>query len=230
MSDAIRGYARRNPSMSGIGGEVGLWANRAGTTVFVPEIQALIAAGYGYTVSVGAGTTPIVGGGAGTIIDQDRAELLVSVPSGSAIIPFSIRTELELSAANVDAEVQEILVAVDRTAAMVTFAAGTVETPVNLRTDASRASLTSVQSANTANHTNPTLGIELARKQVVINLVTSGITQGKCDLLYEPKTPPILVGPCQLAVYWGGTAAVSGFCQASWVELPEELNMLFGGS
>src|SRR3990167_6537021 len=229
MTEA-RAYARRNPSMAGIGSVTSLWANRAGTAVLVPEIQALIAAGYGFAVSVGAGTTPIVGGGNGTVLDQDQAELLISVPSGSAIIPFSCKVAGELPAVNTDGDVEEILIAVDRTAAMVAFAGGTAETPVNLRTDASRGSLCSVQSANTGNHTNPTLGIELARKQVAVNVVTSGIAQGKIALDYEPKVPPILVGPCQFIVYWGGTAAMSAFCTASWVELPEELNMLWGGS
>ena len=229
MTDEIRGYARRNPSMAGIGGAVGLWANRAGTSVFMPEIQALIAAGYGFNVTVGALTTPIQGGGAGTTLDQLQSELLISVPTGTAIIPFSLRVEAEVPA-DQDGDVQQILIAVDRAAAQAAFAAGTVETPLNLRTDAPRASLTTVQSANTANHTSPTLGIELARKQMVTNIVTSGITQGILDLVYEPKVPPILVGPCQLVVYWGGTQAMSAFCQANWVELPEELNMLFGGS
>lgn len=230
MTDEIRGYARRNPSMAGVGGVTSIWANRAGSAVLVPEVQALIAAGYGFTVSVGAATTPIQGGGAGTIFDQDQSELLVSVPSGAAIVPYSCRVECELPVANADGDVQEILIAVDRTAAMVTFAGGTAEVPVNLRTDAPRASVTSVQSANTGNHTNPTLGIELARKQEVTNLLTAGITQGKFELIYEPKVPPILVGPCQFIVYWGGTQAMSGFAQFSWVEMPEELNMLWGGS
>jgi len=229
MTDAIRGYARRNPSMSGVGGEISPWVNRAGSGIFVPQTQALIAAGYGFSVTVGALTTPIAGGGAGTILDQDQSELLISVPSGTAIQVFNTRVAAEVPA-DQDADVQEILIAVDRTAAMVTFSTGTVETPQNLRSDQPRASLCSVQSANTGNHTNPTLGIELARKQMVTNLLTAGITQGIFELIYQPKVVPIIVGPAQFIVYWGGTQAMSAYCVAEWVEMPEELNMLWGGS
>jgi len=39
------------------------------------------------------------------------------------------------------------------------------------------------------------------------------------SLLYEPKHPPIIVGPATLLVYYGGTVAtLGGFIQGHWVE------------
>ena len=41
----------------------------------------------------------------------------------------------------------------------------------------------------------------------------------KLELVYEPRFPPFLVGPCTLLVYYGGTVATVGsFAQVSWVE------------
>jgi hypothetical protein len=41
---------------------------------------------------------------------------------------------------------------------------------------------------------------------------------GKLDLVYEPETPPMIVGPASLIVYWGGTVATIGFGQIEWLE------------
>ena len=69
-----------------------------------------------------------------------------------------------------------------------------------------------------------------ARAQEVTNIVTSGITQGRLELLYEPTEPLLLVGPAAFYAYWGGTQAMSAFGQFQWVEMPEALNALWGGS
>lgn len=230
MSDDVFVKARRNPTLTGEGITQALFANRAGALVRVSLIDQLIAAGYGYHVTVGALTTPIVGGGNGTVFDPEQSELSISVPSGVAIYPIRLSVQAEVPA-DQDADVQEILIAADRAAASTaTSSTGTVETAFNLRTDNPRTSNLTVVSANTSDHATPTLGLELARKQMVTNILTSGITQGFLDLLYEPENPPLLVGPCAVYFYWGGTQAMSAFAQAQWVEMPESLNALWGGS
>lgn len=227
--------ARRNPTLSAENSAFPIWGNRAGAIVTKSLSQALIAAGYGFHVTVGDGTTPIVGGGNGTILDITEPELVISVPSGAAIMPVSIRVSCEMPA-DTDADVQEILIALQRAAAITSAGTGTAETPMNLRSDNSRSTVCTIYSATTADHTytgaitTPVHHLELARKQEVTNIVTSGITHGLLELIYEPKTPPVLVGPATLFVHFGGTAAMSGFIEASWVEMPEALNALFGGS
>jgi len=230
MSDALRVASRRNPTFAGEGIPHSFWADRSGALVGTNQLRQLVAAGYGYHVTVGAFTTPIVGGGAGTVLDAERSELSLSIPSGTAIIPIRIGIQLEL-AADADADVTDIIVMADRLAvSTATSSTGTVETIFNMRTDNPRSSLVTAVSANTSDHGTPTVSYELARKQMVTNIVTSGITQGIMDLLYEPDFPPILVGPAALYVYFAGTQATSGFAQAQWVELPEALNSLWGGS
>lgn len=225
--------SRRKPQFVGENDEGDLWGLTSGAVPAVDELYQLVAAGYGFHVTVGAFSTPIVGGGGdGTIIDADRPELSISVPSGSAIMPIRISVQLELPA-DADGKVEEILIAADRTAASTSSAStGTAETIFNTRTDNARSSACTVISAGTVNMaTAPTLGLELARKQMVVNVLTAGITQGIFDLVYEPKIPPILIGPCALYVYFGGDTTVpSGFIQAQWVEMPAALNSLWGGS
>lgn len=223
--------SRLDPVATLENGELPLWGSPLGGVVFSSFRQAMIAAGYGFHATVGTDTTPITGGGAGTALVIDMPELCISVPSGTAIMPLFIRVDCELPG-DVDADVEEILIAVDRTAALLTNGTSTAEVAFNMRSDNPRASVCTVISAvNTAGVTpTPVHGIELARKQEVTNLVTSGITQGKFSLEYEPKRPPIIVGPAMLAVHFGGVTALAGFIQANWLELPSATNRIWGGS
>lgn len=235
MTDALSFLARRNPTASAENANFPVWGGRAGQMTIKSLKSGLIAAGYGFHVTVGDGTTPVVGGGNGTILDITEPEVIISVPSGAGALITSVRVSCELPA-DQDADVQEILMAVQRAAAVTANGTSTVETPMNLRTDNSRTSVCTVLSAVTADATytgaitTPVLHMEVARKQLVTNIVTSGITQGILELVYEPKVPLVLVGPATFFVYFGGTQAMSGFAEATWIEMPEALNALFGGS
>jgi hypothetical protein len=175
-----------------------------------------------FQVDVGAFSTPIVGGGNGTIIDQDQPEAFISVPSGTTIFLNRVAVQCQTPLLATDADEAEILVAVDRAAATTIGTAQTTETALNMRTDNKRSSNCSCYSAATANITNPTLGIELARKVITgdINGTPANALWGELDLVYEPKVKPIIVGPAAVYVYWGGTVATSGFAQIQWVEVP----------
>jgi hypothetical protein len=221
-------FARRNPTLTGEGLSIGAWGDRAGVLVTQSELDALVAAGFGFHVTVGALTTPIQGGGAGTVLDYEQSELFISVPTGTAIMPIRLSAQCEVPA-DQDGDVQEIFFMVDRATAHV-VGTGTAETAFNMRTDNPRASVCTAVSANTGDHGTPTISAELARVGKVTNIVTAGISHGVLDLLYEPNDPPIIIGPATVLMYWCGTQAMSGFAQAQWIELPEELNALWGGS
>ena len=228
MTDALRVASRRNPSFAGEGFPHSLWGDRSGALVHTSQLRQLVAAGFGYHVTVGALTTPIAGDG--TVYDAERSALSVSVPSGTAIMPIRLSVQTEVPA-DTDGEVNEIFAHVDRVAVSTASAStGTVEVAFNMRTDNPRTSNCTVVSANTSDHGTPTNSFELAHSQMIVDVVTSGITQGVLDLLYEPDYPPIIVGPGAIYVYWCGTAAQSAFGQFQWVELPESLNALWGGS
>lgn len=181
--------------------------------------QKAILQGRGFHVDVGAFSTPIVGGGNGTVIDQDQPECGISVPSGTTIIPIRIHVQCQTPLLATDADESEILIAWDQAAA-IDAGTSTSETALKLHDGSSVASLCTCYSAYTGNCTNPTLSVELARSVITgdMNGTPANALWGKLDLLYVPDPMPIIVGPASLIIYWGGTVATSGFAQVEWLE------------
>ena len=187
---------------------------------------ARIFEGRGYHVSIGAFSTPITGGGAGTIFDQDQPEGVLSIPSGVTLIPVRIHVQTQTPLLATDADESEILIAVDRLAASnASSATGTAETIFNMRTDNPQSSLITATSAVTTNITNPTLDIELASSRLVGDVqgtaATVNLYQFRLD--YEPKNPPIILGPAMVVGYWGGSIAATGFAQLNFLAFPSAL-------
>ena len=207
----------------------GLDASRAGELYTYDWKQRRIAEGYGYIVTVGAFSTPIVGGGNGTIIDLDQPECIINVEDGKVLVPLRFHVQTQQPLLATDSDETEILIAVDRTAKWVVDGTYTAETAFNLRTDNPNSFTGTVGSAFTADMLATTgadavLGIELARS---VNVGDVNGTPGfaafntKHELLYEPINPPMIVGPAAIYVYWGGTVATSGFAQLAFLELPD---------
>lgn len=184
-------------------------------------MDAMIARGYGWHSTIGAFSTPITGGGAGTVIDLDQPEGIISVPSGYCMRPVRIHVQCHTPLLASDADEAEILIAVDRASAY--DGTGTVTSEAtstfNMRTDISTGSPVSVYSAATADITDPVLGIELARAAVTgdVQGTAANALWQQLDLLYEPKNAPFIVGPAAVYLYWGGTVATTGFAQVQFV-------------
>lgn len=228
MSD-LRVFGQNAPSVASPGSWIAASGLPDGTLAEVPWQQKLINAGYGFHVTIGTFSTPITGGGAGTVIDLDQPEGCVSVPSGSAIIPVRFAVQCQVPLLATDADEAEILIAVDRTAAYAGDGTATAETIFNMRTDNPRASGCTSISAATADITDPVLGIELARSVITGDVQGTAATAlwTPLGLVYEPKFAPVIVGPAAIYVYWGGTVAVPGFAQLQFIELPAALAGLF---
>jgi hypothetical protein len=188
---------------------------------FYPDWRMVaIEEGRGFHVDVGAFSTPIVGGGNGTILDADQPEACISVPSGTSIVPIRVHVQCQNPLIAADNNEIEILLAADIASAGGGGTA-TAETPVCLNTGLSKTSKCTCNSAYTGNATaEPTLGLELARKVKIgdVQGTAANALWGDLELLYEPLGPPKLVGPCALYLYWGGTVATSGFAQIEWLE------------
>ncbi len=185
-------------------------------------LQSLIAAGNGWHFDVGAFSTPIVGGGNGTTLDQDQPEFGISVASGYALIPLRLHIQCQVPLLAADSNEQEILIALDKAAAYA-IGGGTVtaETPTNMRTDVTDTPPVTCFSAATGDITNPTLGVELARA-VILGDVQGTAANGlwsPLELLYEPRRPPLIIGPAAIYGYWGGTVAMSGFANLDFIVL-----------
>lgn len=196
----------------------------------VLTIEEAIALGMGRAVTVGAFSTGIVGGGAGTILDIDQPELAIGVPSGYCIRPVYISCQVQPALAATDSDENEILFAVDSLGLWSGDGTSTAEQPSNMRTDLDKGSACRVGSAFSADMTttpkfgaaaDPVLDMELDRltDHVDIQGTATTIWHAQMRLLYLPTYPPFLVGPCTLLVYFGGTAAtIGGFVQAQWIE------------
>lgn len=177
--------------------------------------------GRGFHVDVGAFSTPIVGGGNGTVILIDEPELCVSVPTGTSIIPIRIDVTIQVSLLAADIDECEILCAIDVASANVGDGTATTETPINMKSRHTKTSLCTCKSAYTGATTDPVLGMELIRSVIVGDKQSAaGVMWTPFKLLYIPTFPPILDGPCALYLYWGGTVAQSGFAQVEWLEYP----------
>jgi len=209
------------------GSDVFLRALRDGSLVGVGWKQAAVIAGYGYMVNVGALTTGIVGGGAGTVLAIAEPEMCLSIPNGTSIMPLRIAVQVQ-SGAPAAAQECEILIAVDQDtdlgAVSVANSDKTTEVIYNMNTLCGSSSGCACYSAFTSSiSTDPVLDIELARKVIEFDFSAGSAGMAlEVDLLYEPEAPPIINGPAMLLIYWGGDAAtVGGFAEVQWVERSE---------
>lgn len=185
-----------------------------------------VSLGYGGHVVIGSFSTPITGGGAGTILDQDQPEGVISTSAGYTLIPLRITVQCHVPLLASDADECEILVAAD-TQASYSLGSGTMPPEPVFNMNGGRQGPAGVMaaSAGSGNITNPTLDLELDRS------VITGDVQGTpasalwtpLGLLYEPVVPPRIKGPCAIYIYFGGTVAVTGFAQASFLCVPDEI-------
>ena len=199
-----------------------------GSGLVANEIDDMIAAGMGRIMTVGAFSSG-VGGGAAAIIDIDQPQFVVGVPAGHAIRPIRLAAQLQAGLIAADDDENEILFAVDSLGLWSEDGTRTAETPSNMRSDLAKGSACKCASAFSADMTttpngaaaaDPVLDIELARVVERVDITTAaGLLLQRLDLVYEPRHPPLLVGPCTLIGYWGGTVEPGGgFAQAAWVE------------
>lgn len=224
MAD-IRVPSRQSISATTDGNFIGVHALPDGTLAVAPWLQSYVNLGYGYHVSIGAFSTPITGGGAGTIVDQDQPEGILSVPSGTAVLLFRAGIHCQVPLLATDADEVEAFIAVDKDTAYAGDGTVTTETAFNLRMNSSNTTSCTVASAATANITNPTLDIELVRKVITGDVQGTAATTmwTPLDLVYEPEVVPVLYGPCAVYFYWGGTVATPGFAEFQYVELPSSV-------
>jgi len=204
------------------------YLNRRGELFTQDWIQAAILQGYGFIANVGALSTPVVGGGAGTIVDLDQPEFGMIIPAGTTLVPVRLGIQLTAPLLATDADESEALAFVDTTAATVAAAldgtwANTI-TPKNMRVALAnkQTSLCTVKSVCSADTTDPTESIDLAHTVITgdVNGTPANALWTKNELLYEPKNPPYIVGPASLFAYWGGTVATYAFMQFFWLEIP----------
>jgi len=163
------------------------------------------------TVSSGADVSLIGGGGGESTINSDRPEFVIGVDAGHYLIPLDVRCCIQ-GDLDADAEEMNIVLFADRTNGPVTAnASGTLETPVNML-DGGSAFPGRCWSATTSDITDPITDQILdfvtcqASQTTAVGVLAIPIVR----MHYHPRVPPILKGPCQVVLCWGGTALLTG--------------------
>jgi hypothetical protein len=201
------------------------YMSRRGELFVQDWIQSAILEGKGFIANAGAFSTPI---GEGTILDLDKPQFGMIIPDGRTIVPIRFAVQLTTPLLETDEDEAEALLFVDTTAATVTAALDgtwtTTVTPKNMRIALTNrnTSVCTVKVDCTAATTDPTESIDLMHTIIVgdMNGSPANALWTKNEMLYEPKNPPLIVGPASLFAYWGGTVAVEGFMQFFWLEFP----------
>jgi len=163
------------------------------------------------SVSAGADVSLVTGGGNGDVIDLNQPELVIGVDAGYYLIPLEVRCCVQ---GDLDADTEEIniVLVADRTAAPVTTnASGTLETPVNML-DGGPYFPGRAWSGSTADITGPVTDqiLDFVTCQMSSIDSTGVVAIPIIKMEYIPEVPPILAGPCQIVLCFGGTAAVTG--------------------
>ena len=204
--------------------ETGLRSGIDGALVTQDWIDAMDARGYGWNIGIGSGTTPVAGGGAGTVQDPDQPMLVIDIPSNRTLVPVRFDITLETPLIGSDDEEIESHIFVDEGAlSAATAAVGTAEAAWNSRLDAAGvvggSGLNIVSAITTNLAAAPTEDILLSHMSQVADVqgVATTVLWGDYQHLYEPKHPPFISGQATLVVDWMGTVAVSGFMAAHFL-------------
>lgn len=194
------------------------WFAKDGSTVSFPWKQALVLEGRCFHVQVGALVTAIACG-SGTVPELAEPELVISVPSGSVMMPLSVYANTIPADGFANHDDLNIILGIDRTQVHDLSGTSTTEVIYNLRTDAPRSNTCTAVSAVTADMTAAAIAMELMRTDVFMEQTTAvGTVPIIMELRYEPVAAPIIVGPAMVVLMWGGTSAVTGYAQATWAE------------
>jgi hypothetical protein len=193
--------------------------------------QALIARGFGWRFNVGSFATQtdtgITGGGNGTVMDADQPEFVISVPTNYTLVPVEFNVQVRPGLQTTDSHVSDILIGVDRSAAWAGDGTSTSVTPINMRTNATSGCSCPCAQAFTADMTDPAAAgwQELARATKLTDVQGTAATVNLMDLnlKYAPDPAPFIVGPAMVVGYWGGSIAVVGFAQLSFIAIPSNL-------
>lgn len=183
-------------------------------------------AGYCYHMDIGTMTgggepTSITGGGAGTTIDHDQPEWIVSVPAGYFLIPLKVDGALEIDM-DADGEIGELIHYLDLTNSYASTGTVTSETPQNML-DGAAAAPGTFASAATADITDPTVDVILDfwHTQGSDNGTAGNLAVNNGKYTWRADDPPFLAkGPCAWYGNWGGTAAVPGIVSVAFAVVP----------
>lgn len=194
-------------------------ANEQGVQFTLPWVQAMINEGHGYMMYVGSASTAATLDASWANTDPD---ISLDVPDGRIVIPIRYFLHMEVYGTNA---LFETMVLCSRTLAA--SSAGTVFSPIPLRTRTSGGSNCSAYTGPTVTSGYTTGAFELYR-----NGQTKAVTLGTADddSHFENNVcewnigtagwGPVLEGPASIAA-WATAQAAAGYMQLYWLEFAE---------
>ena len=195
----------RNSYVSGAEGTTpATRVNRQGSLVVISQRMQWSIEGRCFVSSHGTETTPLTA----LAYDQDQPEFILSVPTGTTVIPLSIRVNTEGSTGTA----KELIIW--RTTNEIGNGTSTAATegPTNLRSDAPRAALAVPRHLYTAN-------VTLTNYREIWRDSTTIASIAPFTYEYKDESPVIIVGPGSLGLQFAATTTQpTFFLNVTWAE------------
>lgn len=182
--------------------------NKLGYQIVMDFYTQMAIEGRVFSVRAGTISVPLVGD---VLIIDTAAEMAVDAASGTTIIPVATNIGINLATGTVH-EYQGKSVAT-------VSSAGDVYVPLNLRSDGP----SSVSTARVDAEGGVTVTAELATTTLRHFSTGAAIAQGAyaLNVEWEPRTPPVLVGPrCFYVQVGAASTGPSYFANIDYIELP----------
>lgn len=188
------------------------WFSRDGSIITMDWYTAMALEGRVFNVALATPDTTMTGA---TSYDPTHPSIVIDIPEGTVFIPVHVDICYE-DAGSTD---NYIIIGCED---ITTYSSGgtAISTCNNLRTDNPRASTITVLKASDSAITATDPGATERILFSYVNAFLDATTSPPMQVIWEPKSPPILVGPASFLAYCYGAGAPEYSFSIQWVELP----------
>lgn len=190
-----------------------VWLSRDGSFVTMDWYTAMAMEGRVFNVALAAPDTTMTGA---TSYDPTHPSVLIDVPGGTLFIPVHVDVCFE-DAGGAD---NYIIIQCEDIA---TYSSGgtAISACNNLRTDNPHASAIVAKYASDSAITATDPGVTERTLFSYVDAFLDATTSPPIHIVWEPKAPPILVGPASFLIHCYGATAPEYSFSIQWVELPK---------
>ena len=210
----VAGRKAISPQRTTSDGQLGdLWLSRDGALVTMDWYTAMALEGRVYNINVATPDTTMT---AAVNYDATHPSVIAVAPAGTIMIPVFFNIALE-DASGTD---NHIIIGCD--SANLYASGGTaVSSAYNIRTDEPNASAVTVKYASDSAITVTDPGVGERILYNYINAFADATTSPALVVDWQPKAPPVLVGPATFFVYvWAASTASEYEFSFQYIELP----------
>jgi hypothetical protein len=190
-----------------------MWLGRDGSVVGMDWFTAMALEGRVFNAALATPDTTMTGE---TAYDPTHPSIVIDVPEGVAFMP--VHVDICYEDAYTDSYI--VLGAED----IATYSAGgtAISACNNLRTDSPHSSAVTSKYAGDSQITATDPGPSERTLFSYVNAFADATTSPPMQVVWEPKTPPVLVGPASFYAYCYGNTGPEFSFSVQWVELPKD--------